>query len=154
MTRAPFNVAVFPYRPSADGSLEYALLRRADAGFWQGVSGGGENDEIPLEAARRETFEETGIPSDAEFLRLDTVEPIPIVEFSFRGDDPWGENVYVIPQYWFGVRASDRKLVLSHEHTESRWLSYEDADRLLKFDGNKTALWELNQRLKGRGPRG
>ena len=27
-------------------------------------------------------------------------------------------------------------------------------DTLIKFDGNKTALWELDKRLKGKGPRG
>ena len=36
-----------------------------------------------------------------------------MVEFKFRGDDPWGEDVYVIPQYWFGVLADDPQLVLS-----------------------------------------
>lgn len=154
MTRAPFNVAVFPYRLTDDGSFEFALLKRADAGFWQGVSGGGEDEETPIETARRETFEETGIPADAEFLRLDTIEYIRVVEFTFRGNDPWGESIFVIPQYWFGVLTDAPRLELSHEHTEYRWLRYEDADRLLKFDGNRTALWELNQRLKGHGPRG
>ena len=154
MTRAPFNVAVFPYRLADDNSFEFAMLKRSDAGFWQGVSGGGEDDETPFEAARRETFEETGISPNAAFLPLDTIEYIRVVEFKFRGDDPWGKDVYVIPQYWFGVLADDRQLVLSHEHTEYRWLLYEEADRLLKFDGNRTALWELNQRLKGCGPRG
>ena len=154
MTRAPFNVAVFPYRPASDSSFEFALLKRADAGFWQGVSGGGEDDETPVEAARRETLEETGISPDAEFLPLDTIEYIRVVEYKFRGDDPWGADVYVIPQYWFGVLVDDSQIVLSHEHTEYCWLRYKDADRLLKFDGNRTALWELNQRLQGRGPRG
>ncbi|HEY5728739.1 MAG TPA: hypothetical protein VIS72_01715 [Anaerolineales bacterium] len=32
--------------------LEYALLMRADEGFWQGIAGGGEDDEYPLETAR------------------------------------------------------------------------------------------------------
>ena len=152
MTRAPFNVAVYPYRKIGEGEFEYALLKRADAGFWQGVSGGGEDDETPIETARRETFEETGISPDATFLQLDTVEPIPVTTFGVSY--LWGEDLYVIPQYWFGVLAVERALVLSHEHTEYRWLAYEQARRLLEFDGNKTALWELNQRLRGWGPRG
>ena len=152
MPRAPFNVAVYPYRPVGDGEFEYALLKRSDAGFWQGVSGGGEGGETPLETAKRETFEETGIPPDSPFLQLDTVEPIPVTEF--RDSHLWGEDVYVIPQYCFGVLTGDRSLVLSREHTEYRWLRYEQAHHWLKYDGNKTALWELNQRLRGRGPRG
>jgi dATP pyrophosphohydrolase len=152
MARAPFNVLVYLYRHADDGAIEYALLKRADAGFWQGVTGGGEGNETPLEAARRETYEETGIPPAASFLQLDTVEPVPVIYFG--GSHLWGEEVYVIPQYAFGVRVEDRELTLSPEHTTYRWLRYEQADRMLKYDGNRTALWELNQRLKGCGPRG
>ena len=152
MARAPFNVLVYPYRMAGDDEFEYALLKRADAGFWQGVTGGGEDGETPLDTARRETYEETGISPDLPFMQLDTVEPIPVTFFSVS--HLWGDDVYVIPQYCFGVLANRRELVLSHEHTEYRWLCYEEADRLLKWDGNKTALWELDRRLRGRGPRG
>ena len=152
MTRAPFNVLVYPYRTTDDGDLEYALLKRSVEGFWQGITGGGEDDEIPIDTARRETLEETGIAPDAPFLQLDTIEPVPVT--CFGCSHLWGKDVYVIPQYCFGVGVDKRELTLSREHSEYRWLSYEQADRLLKWDGNKTALCELNQRLKGRGPRG
>ena len=72
----------------------------------------------------------------------------------FGNSHLWGEAVYVIPQYGFGVQAEKKELVLSAEHTEYRWLQYEEAHQLLKYDGNKTALWELDTRLRGRGPRG
>lgn len=152
MARAAFNVAVYPYRQMANGTFEYALLQRSDAGFWQGVSGGGEDEETPLAAAQRETFEETGIPADSVFLPLDTVEPIRVTVFG--NSHLWGEDVYVVPQYCFGVQADGRTIVLSHEHADFRWLPYAEADELLRYDGNKTALWELNQRLRGKGPRG
>ena len=38
--------------------------------------------------------------------------------------------------------------MLSSEHKEYRWVKYDEAMRLLKYDSNKTALWELNERLK------
>ncbi|MDX9955097.1 MAG: NUDIX domain-containing protein, partial [Anaerolineae bacterium] len=63
MARAPFQVLVYPYRRKLDGQIEIALLKRADAGYWQGIAGGGEDPESPLEAARRETYEESGIPA-------------------------------------------------------------------------------------------
>jgi len=152
MARAPFQVLVYPYRRIQNGQLEYALLKRSDQGFWQAIAGGGEDDETPFEAAQRETNEESGIPPTAEFLQLDTVEPVPVIEF---GDSHlWGDSVYVIPQYCFGVTAQNIQIVISPEHTEYRWLSYAAANQLLKYDGNKTALWELDQRLKGKGPRG
>ncbi len=152
MARAPFQVLVYPYRQSKNGQIEYALLRRSDQGFWQGIAGGGEDDETPLDAAMRETYEETGIPPTAEFLRLDTVEPIPVYHFSTS--HIWGDHIYVIPQYTFGVATPNLQIVLSHEHTAYRWLFYEEAYELLRYDGNKTALWELDKRLKGKGPRG
>ena len=152
MPRLPFNVLVYPYRRAGDDEFEYALLKRSDAGFWQGVTGGGEEDETALETARREAYEETGISPDAPFLQLDTVEPVPVTFFGCSHE--WGEEVYVIPQVCFGVLADTGEIVLSPEHTEYRWLRYEQADLMLKWDGNKTALWELNQRLRGRGPRG
>lgn len=152
MARAPFQVLVFPYRKVGEDVFEYALLRRSDEGFWQAIAGGGEDGETPLEAARREAYEETGIPSASPFLQLDTVEPVPVT--AFKDSYLWGEDVYVIPQYCFGVLVEDGRLRLSREHTAYRWLGYQQAHRLLKYDGNKTALWELDKRLRGRGPRG
>ena len=152
MPRAPFNAFTYPYRKSTSGSFEYALLKRSDADFWHGASGGGEDEESPLEAAKRETFEESGIPPDSPFLQLDTVAFLPVV--GFRGCHHWGEDLYVIPQYYFAVLTDMKELVLSHEHLEFQWLAYEEAHRLLNFDSDRNALWELNQRLKGMGPRG
>ncbi len=151
MARAPFQVLVYPYYKTHHNQFEYALLKRADAGYWQAIAGGGEDNETPLETARRETYEETRIPTDSDFLQLDTVEPIPVT--GFRDSYLWGNDVYVIPQYCFGVLAKDRHILLSPEHTEYRWLAYEEAYNLVKYDGNKTALWELDKRLRGRGPR-
>jgi len=151
MARAPFQVLVYPYRKVHD-DFEYALLKRSDAGYWQPIAGGGEDNETPLEAAGRETYEEAGISVQSDFLQLDTVEPVPVTEF--RDSYLWGESVYVIPQYCFGVLVKDNPICLSPEHTEYAWFTYEAAYHLVKYDGNKTALWELDKRLRGRGPRG
>jgi dATP pyrophosphohydrolase len=151
MVRAPLNVLVYPYLQVGESKYEYVLLRRADVGWWQGVTGGAEDDETPLQAARRETFEETGIAPDAAFLRLDTVISVRVTYFG--ASHLWGDELYVIPMYCYGVRAPDRRIALSYEHTEARWCSFEAAHDLAHFDGNKTALWELDRRLRGLGPR-
>ena len=152
MARAPFQVLVFPYRKNMNNQFEFALLLRVVEGFWQGIAGGGEDYETPLETAKRETFEETGIEPTSTFRQLDTVESVPVIEF--KDSSIWGEDVYVIPQYCFGVSTSQFDINLSKEHNAYGWFTYELANKILKFDGNKTALWELNQRLTGRGPRG
>lgn len=151
MPRAPFQVLIYPYR-KRDDSYEYAIFLRADNGIWQTVAGGGEDSETPLEAAKREFIEETGISPSAPFLQLQTVEPIRVTEF--RSSYRWGETIYVIPQYCFGVDVGDAEIQLSHEHKEVRWLQYAEAQALIYHEGNRTALWELDTRLRGKGPRG
>jgi dATP pyrophosphohydrolase len=144
MARAPFQVHVLPYR-FIGSEIEYAIFKRADAGYWQGIAGGGEDSESPLEAAKRETFEECGVSGEVRYIVLDSVTSIPV--YHFKDSRLWGEDVYVIPQYSFGVNATGCELRLSAEHTEYKWLTYEGASELLYWHDNKTNLWELNQRL-------
>ena len=153
MSRLPWQVLVYPYRMKVDGTLEYALLRRADGGWWQGVAGGGEDSELPSEAAKRESFEEIGAPYDCPLLELNTVTSVPISAYSNAKElnELWGGNVYVIPQYCFGLKMSNSEIVLSEEHTEYRWLSYEDAQPMIHFHANMIAMWELHARLTGQG---
>ena len=146
MPRAPFQVLVFPYRLKPGTGLEYAVFRRADLGFWQGLAGGGEDAETPLEAAKREAFEEGGIPPESRYLTLDSTATIPVVDI--YGYLRWGDDVLVVPEHCFGVEAGGLAIALSHEHVEFRWVGYEAAGALLKYDANKTALWELDMRLK------
>jgi dihydroneopterin triphosphate diphosphatase len=146
---APFQVLVIPFRRIPAG-LEFAVLRRSDAGWWQFVAGGGEDDESPAQAAERETREEIGIAADSRLLKLDSMATVP--KDCFAAAASWGPDVYVIPEYCFAVDVGDNELALSGEHTEMRWVSYEEACRLLKWDSNRNALWELNERLCGQGP--
>jgi dATP pyrophosphohydrolase len=135
-----------------NGHFEYALMKRTDDGIWQGIAGDGEDAETPFEAALRETYEEAGLAPASEYIRLDSIASVPAA--GFRDSPIWGEDVYVIPQHSFGVAAHDVQITISHEHTEYKWFTYEEACSLIKYDGSRTALWELDQRLKGNGPRG
>ena len=58
-----------------------------------------------------------------------------------------GTDVYVIPEYSFGVEVHDEEVYLSGEHMECAWLDYETARGRLYWDNNKTALWKLYSRL-------
>ena len=147
MPRAPFQILVFPYRPTESGVFEYAVFKRSDAHYWQGIAGGGEQGESPLIAARREANEEAAIPLSAPYLELSSMNSVPVIAVcGFL----WGEHVLVIPEYCFGVDATDCQLKLSLEHEEMRWTDYEDAYSLLKWDSNRNAMWELNFRLTRR----
>lgn len=148
MTRAPLQVLVLPFRVSAAGGIEFAIFRRSSHvdEWWQGVTGGAEGDETAEQAARREMFEEAGIPSDTPLIPLDSVASIP-TSF-FRDRDLWGPDTYVVPQRAFGVELRDPTIVLSDEHTEFRWVRYDEAAGMLRWDNNKTALWELHERVR------
>lgn len=143
--RAAFQVLVLPYRQTEEG-FHYALFRRADAAYWQGVAGGGDAGESPLQAARREAFEEAGLAGDSEFVALDARATIPVVFVT--GEFTWGPDVLVIPEFAFGARVEGSDLMLSHEHTEYNWFAFDDATAAVQWDSNRTALWELDHRLR------
>lgn len=151
MARAPFQVLVLPWRLTEQAEREYAVFCRSDSDCWQGIAGGGEGEESPLEAARREAHEEAGIRPDSTYLRLDSTSSIRVSEFA--NTEHWGPDRYVITEHAFGVDATGQPIVLSHEHATFRWLRYNEAHALLTWDGNRTALWELHRRLLGLGPR-
>lgn len=146
-TRAPFQVLVFPYRILRNKKVLYAVFKRkaSTGGFWQGIAGGGEKKESPLQAARREALEEAGIPPNSEYIKLDSFAMIPVVDVcGFE----WGNNTLVIPEYCFGVKVENVQLQLSVEHEKYKWVSYNTAKKMLRWDSNKIALWELNYRIK------
>jgi dATP pyrophosphohydrolase len=144
--RAPLQILVLPFRRTVNGDFEFAVFKRADAGFWQGIAGGGEDNETPLEAAVRESFEEAEIPHDSKFYPLQFRANVPVNEFAAR--KYWSKDLYVVPEHYFAVECDGLEIVLSNEHTEFKWTNYNEAQSLLKWDSNKTALWELNERLK------
>ena len=107
MARAPYNVLVFPYRLD-DQNVEYAIFNRSDSkeDFWQGISGGGEYSESPVEAAIGETWEVSRLSKDSEYVQLDSVFSVPANIF---GDGClWGKDVYVILNYCFGAFAANQ----------------------------------------------
>ena len=53
-----------------------------------------------------------------------------------------------IKENTFAVKIKDCDIKLSNEHKEYKWVEYDEAMEKLKYDSNKTALWELNERLK------
>jgi len=141
--RQPWNVFVYLYRITSD-KPEYLLLKRSDDGVWQGVAGGGEEGESIEEAAKREMFEETGAITKAPLLKLDTKSYME--KYIFQDNEKW-EGIYVIPMHYFYCEYKGN-VQISHEHSDYGWYHFEDAMEKLYWHDNKTALWELNERLR------
>ena len=136
---------VLPYRQEGP-DIQFAVFRRADAGYWQFVAGGGEGNEAPMEAARREAGEEAAISSTAQFFMLESRNTVPVLEVT--GSLCWGPDVLVIPEYTFGVEVTGGgELRISREHTEFRWADYDTCRAMLHWHCNRNALHELNHRI-------
>ena len=139
--RAPLQILAIPYR-IINGIPSYCLFRRSDSDYWQFVAGGGEDNETPLEAAAREIFEEAGVKADS-IIKLTSMCYVQADIFKKRHLYNWPKDLYVVPEYAFGFECND-EVVISREHTEFLWLSYEEARKKCKWDSNLTALYELN----------
>ena len=137
--RAPFQVLIFPFINEKNGYL-YAIFKRKDLKFWQGISGGGENEETPAKAAKREAFEETQIDKRSKYIALDSMTTIPITNV---GNYKWKEGIFVLPEYSFGVEVFSKDLKVGKEHSSYKWLPYEKAEQLLKYDSNEAPRSKL-----------
>lgn len=142
--RAPFQVLVIPYR-LIQSEPQFCIFRRADQNQYQFIAGGGEDNETPIQAAKREAFEEGGIRSD-NWLTLESLSSVPIDCIAEEHRIHWDKNTFVIPEYCFAVKVSD-EISISREHTQYEWLDYSDARKKLEWDSNRTALYELKRCL-------
>ncbi len=98
----------------------------------------------------REAAEEAAIPRTSTWVTLDSKASVP--RTAFPSSTHWPPDVFVVPEHAFAVEVTGHTIVLSHEHDEVRWLSFDEAVKLLTWDSNRVALWELNERLNTRAP--
>ena len=142
--RAPFQILAVPYR-FIENELCFCVFHRADSDVWQFIAGGGENNEKPIQAALREIKEETGVTAE-KLTALQSVAFVPaeVVAKNLRAH--WDKNIFVIPEYSFAFECSADP-TLSSEHSEYKWLPYDTARKLLKWDSNKVAMYEAMCRL-------
>lgn len=142
--RKPKQILAFLYRKNKKNEYEFCIFYRKKMKIWQAISGGVEDNETLVETVKREILEETGLDVNDVF-ELSSVSTIPVVNVT--GKFTWGKDVYVVTEYSFGVFTENSDIKLSNEHKQYEWFTYDDAYKKLEFDSNKTALWELNQRL-------
>jgi dihydroneopterin triphosphate diphosphatase len=114
--------------------------------FWQGVSGGVEDDETPDQAAARELFEETGIDGvplhRVGFTRTLPMQPEWTAQYA-RGTTEIIEHAFVC------ILPELVEPKLSWEHSEFAWLPYPEAYDRLRYQGNKESLHAVKTWLAG-----
>jgi len=130
-----FSVAVSAVIKRDDKVL---LLKRSPKqehapGLWDPCSGRIESGETPKQAVVREAREETGL----------IVEPLRVIDtFHFLRGPQKEESIGIT----FLCRAGEGDVVLSHEHTEARWVAPDALDDYEMADGLKEILTSLTGR--------
>jgi 8-oxo-dGTP pyrophosphatase MutT (NUDIX family) len=107
------------------------LLLHYDAGHWDFPKGHLEDGEDAMQAAVRETREETGI-SQLEFLPGFRKE---IAYFFMRG----GRRVHKSVVF-FAARTRERRVRLSFEHKGFRWLPFREAEKKVTYANAREVL--------------
>ncbi len=144
--RRPIQIAIYISR-TINSKREYLLLHRTpeSGGFWQGVTGGVEDEETILETATRELYEETGF------------DGVTIRQVEYEGSFPvpesmkhhYGAEVELLTEYVFiaEVDSDSEPVIDPAEHTEYKWVSYEVALGMLHFLSNIQALRLCQEKL-------
>ena len=122
----------------SDSNKNEFLLLNYPQGHWDFIKGKVEPGETPYETASRETKEETGI-SDIEFI--DGFEESVEYNFKFKNEDIHKTVVF------FLSKTNEKKITLSHEHSDFVWLEYDDALKKTTFRNAKNVLSKTNEFL-------
>lgn len=124
-----FSAGIVVYRLNEQGERLYLLLHYVQ-GHWDFPKGHLEAGETELQAAERELKEETGLTAHIESGFKEIIE-----YYLFVNDTQVHKTVT------FFVGACDSTdVVLSHEHIDYAWLSFEEATQKLTYQNARQVL--------------
>ncbi len=116
-----------------ESAIEFLLLKRAEdqiyPAVWQMVSGKIKESEKAFETSLRELKEETNLTP----LKM-WIAPKVNSFYSSQTD-----SICLIPVFAVQVK-KDSKVVISNEHSEYKWITSNEAKRLLAWDGQRKAV--------------
>jgi len=122
---------------------EVLLLKRTQTliGEWCQVAGSIEDGETAWQAALRELDEETGLKPNT-FYSADTCEQF------YEAD----RDAITTAPVFVAFIESAAKVSLNHEHSEYRWVSFDDAIEMVAFGGQRRVLRWIEDEFVKRNP--
>ena len=120
-------------RPGEKG-LEVAIIKTSEEGRWQLPKGIVDPGETPDQAALREVREEAGITCEL-------IEPIDTIEYWFVGSYDGPKKRYHKKVSFFLMKYLSGD-VADHDHevSEARWVSFDDALKMLVFKNERDVV--------------
>ena len=131
-------VDTYVFRKIQNG-YKFLMLKRAETKIyehlWQGVAGKIEKGETAWQAAVRELKEETGLTP----IRMFSADHVS----TFYEEN--GDLINLVPV--FGIETETKRITLSSEHSEYKWMDFEDAERTLAWNGQKKGIRTVYEML-------
>jgi 8-oxo-dGTP pyrophosphatase MutT (NUDIX family) len=125
------------FKESGGGERSYLLL--LNAGHWDFPKGNMEPGEAELDTVLREVAEETGL------VQLTLVPGFrKEIEYYYRRD---GKNVHKQVIYLL-AKTDVEKIVISKEHQDFGWFSFEEANKQASYENSRVTLAEADRFLK------
>lgn len=115
----------------SDGQREYLLLHYV-AGHWDFPKGKLEPNETAIQAALRELHEETGLQGTI----IEGFQESFVYQFNQYPEGLLAEKTV----HFFIGHVEHKRVVLSDEHLDHKWLSYAQAMEALTYDNAKQVL--------------
>lgn len=119
-----------------NGDRKFLLLLKGN--YFEFVKGYIEEGEEEKETVKREIWEETEI-SDIEFI--EGFREIYTFDYNFKGKSIFREIILYL------VKTNSEDVKISYEHDSYKWLSYEEAIKIIKFKNMKEILTKANNYL-------
>jgi 8-oxo-dGTP pyrophosphatase MutT (NUDIX family) len=117
---------------SMNDKIEFLLLKRSSdqvyPNLWQMVSGKNKKNETAVKTVLREVREETGVISKQLWIA-------PQINSFY---DPKSDSINLIPV--FAVRVDNKKVKLSNEHSDYKWVNSDEAQKMLAWPGQREAV--------------
>lgn len=127
-----------------DGKWQVFLIhqfsRIGNNSYWVFPKGHAENNESPIQAAKRELLEETGMKAD---IILD--KPTFALSYNFTFD---GFRIDKVVSFFVGIVSSTAFTLQATEVKEAGWYSLEEAGDRLDYQDTKTMFIEVKKFLE------